>query len=112
MEIGPIRNQNLIFWPLARIDEGQQKRKIFRTNRQSNLRCFCQSIFSLSRHTPTSLGGRSHIPHLDSLLFIPSLAAAQDFSGESFGFVKKVRPQTKAETLFSCLLAACPKNNN
>jgi len=32
MEIGPIRNQNLIFWPLAnvfmKIDEGQQKIKI------------------------------------------------------------------------------------
>jgi len=36
MEIGPIRNQNLIFWPLAKclvkIDEGQQKIKIVRTN--------------------------------------------------------------------------------
>jgi len=39
---------------LVKIDEGQQKRKIFRTNRQSNLRCSCQSIFSLSRHTPTT----------------------------------------------------------
>jgi len=32
MEIGPIRNQNLIFWPLAnvfvKIDKGQQKIKI------------------------------------------------------------------------------------
>jgi len=41
MEIGPIRNQNLIFWPLAsrlvKIDEGQQKIKIVRTNRQ-----YCQ----------------------------------------------------------------------
>jgi len=36
MEIGPIRNQNLIFlaackW-LVKIDEGQQKIKIIRTN--------------------------------------------------------------------------------
>jgi len=32
MEIGPIRNQNLIFWPLAvKIDEGQQKIKIIST---------------------------------------------------------------------------------
>jgi len=56
MEIGPIRNQNLIFWPLAnngKIDGGQQKMKNVRTNRQSNLRGSCQSIFSLSRHHPT-----------------------------------------------------------
>jgi len=33
---------------LVKIDEGQQKIKIVRTNRQSNLRCSCQSIFSLS----------------------------------------------------------------
>jgi len=33
-------------------DEGQQKIKIVRTNRQSNLRGSCQSIFSLSRHHP------------------------------------------------------------
>jgi len=32
MEIGPIRNQNLIFSPLVKIDEGQQKIKIARTN--------------------------------------------------------------------------------
>jgi len=41
MEIGPIRNQNLISWPLAndlsKIGEGQQK-IIVRTNQQSNLR--------------------------------------------------------------------------
>jgi len=48
MEIGPIRNQNLIFWQcLVEIDEGQQKIKIVRTNRQSNLRASCQLIFSL-----------------------------------------------------------------
>jgi len=41
MEIGPIRNQNLIFWPLAvKIAEEQQKIKIVRTNRQSNLHQF------------------------------------------------------------------------
>jgi len=45
MEIGPFRNQNLI-----KIDEGQQKIKIDRTNRQSNLRGSSQSIFSLCRH--------------------------------------------------------------
>jgi len=38
---------------LVKIDEGQQKRKIVRTNRQSNLRASCQSIFSLSRHHPS-----------------------------------------------------------
>jgi len=37
---------------LVKIDEGQQKIKIVRTNRQSNLRASCQSIFSLSRHHP------------------------------------------------------------
>jgi len=35
-----------------KIGEGQQKIKIIRTNRQSNLRGSCQSIFSLSRHHP------------------------------------------------------------
>jgi len=59
MEIGPIRNQNLIFLAilqrLVKIDEGQQKIKIDRTNRQSNLRASCQSIFSLSRHHPSQL---------------------------------------------------------
>jgi len=57
MKIGPIRNQNLIFSPLtnrlAKIGEGQQKIKIVRTNRQSNLRGSCQSIFSFCRHHPT-----------------------------------------------------------
>jgi len=51
MEIGPIRNQNLIFWPLAhglvKIEEGQQKIKIVHTNQQSNFWASCQSIFSL-----------------------------------------------------------------
>jgi len=37
-----------------RVAPGQQKIKIVRTNRQSNLRGSCQSIFSLSRHHPTS----------------------------------------------------------
>jgi len=35
---------------LVKIDEGQQKIKIVRTNRQSNLRASCQSIFSLCLH--------------------------------------------------------------
>jgi len=38
---------------LVKIDEGQQKIKIIRPNRQSNLPASCQSIFSLSRHLPT-----------------------------------------------------------
>jgi len=38
---------------LVKIDEGQQKIKILRTNRQSNLLASCQSIFSLSRHHPS-----------------------------------------------------------
>jgi len=37
---------------LEKIAEGQQKIKIVRTNRQSNLRGCCQSIFSLCRHHP------------------------------------------------------------
>jgi len=48
IEIGPIRNQNSV-----KIDEGQQKIKIVRTNQQSNLRVSCQSIFSLSLHHPS-----------------------------------------------------------
>jgi len=40
---------------LGKSDEGQQKIKIVRTNRQSNLRVSCQSIFSLCRHHPTLL---------------------------------------------------------
>jgi len=36
--------------------KGQQKIKIFRTNRQSNLRGSCQSIFSLSWHHPSAPG--------------------------------------------------------
>jgi len=35
--------------------EGQQKIKIIRTNRQSNLQASCQSIFSLCRHHPSKL---------------------------------------------------------
>jgi len=38
---------------LVKIDEGQQKIKIVRTNRQSNLLASCQSIFSLSWHHRT-----------------------------------------------------------
>jgi len=37
---------------LGKIDRGQQKIKIVRTNRQSNLRASCHSIFSLCRHHP------------------------------------------------------------
>jgi len=37
----------------VKIDEGQQKRKIVRTNRQSNLLASCQSFFSLCWHHPT-----------------------------------------------------------
>jgi len=37
---------------LGKIDEGQQKIKIVRTNRQSNLWASCQSIFSLDWHHP------------------------------------------------------------
>jgi len=36
----------------GKIDEGQQKIKIVRTNRQSNLWVSCQSIFSLCWHHP------------------------------------------------------------
>jgi len=35
---------------LVKIGEGQQKIKIVRTNRQSNLQASCQSILSLCRH--------------------------------------------------------------
>jgi len=38
----------------VKIDERQQKIKIVRTNRQSNLRASCQSIFSLCRHHLTN----------------------------------------------------------
>jgi len=38
---------------LVKIEEGQQKIKIVRANRQSNLWGSCQSIFSLSRHHPS-----------------------------------------------------------
>jgi len=38
---------------LVKIDEGYQKIKIVRSNRQSNLRDSCQSLFSLSRHHPS-----------------------------------------------------------
>jgi len=46
MEIGLVRNQkNLIFWPLAlKIDEGQQKIKIVRTNRPQPLFCLLSQI--------------------------------------------------------------------
>jgi len=47
-------------------DEGQQKIKIIRTNRQSNLWASCQSIFSLSRHHPhpSLLHGPTHVQEL------------------------------------------------
>jgi len=43
---------------LGKMDGGQQKIQIVRTNQQSNLRCSCQSIFSLCWHHPSewSLG--------------------------------------------------------
>jgi len=73
MEIGPIRNQNLIFWPtrhcLVKIDEGQQKIKIVRTNRQPNLSGSCQSFFSLSWHHPNFLHNISSKPHFIHLTF-------------------------------------------
>jgi hypothetical protein len=55
IEIGPIRNQNLIFWPLANNlgNGGQQKIKIVHTSWQSNLRGSCQSLFSLFWHHPS-----------------------------------------------------------
>jgi len=38
MEIGPIRNQNLIFWPLTNVlQKLLRKIKIICTNQQSNL---------------------------------------------------------------------------
>jgi len=53
-DIGPIRNQNLIFWLLVKVlwklTRDNKKIKIVRPNRQSNLGSSCQSIFSLSRH--------------------------------------------------------------
>jgi len=39
---------------LVKIDKGQQKIKIVRSNRQSNLWVSCQSIFSLFQHHPTA----------------------------------------------------------
>jgi len=47
---------------LVKIDEGQQKIKIVRTNRQSNLQGSCQSIFSLCRHHPSISLGVNHFP--------------------------------------------------
>jgi len=41
----------------VKIDEGQQKIKIVRTNRQSNLLGSCQSFFSLCQHHPTDWRG-------------------------------------------------------
>jgi len=38
----------------VKIGKGQQKIKIVRTNRQSNLSGSCQSIFSLCRHHPSN----------------------------------------------------------
>jgi len=38
---------------LGKIDGGQQKIKIVRSNQRSNLRASCQSIFSLPRHLPS-----------------------------------------------------------
>jgi len=38
---------------LVKIDEGQQKIKIVRTNQQSNLWASCQTIFSLCWHHPS-----------------------------------------------------------
>jgi len=38
-----------------KIGEGQQKIKTVRTNRKSNLRGSCQSIFSLCQRHPSSL---------------------------------------------------------
>jgi len=67
----------------VKIDEGQQKIKIVRTNRQSNLWVSCQSIFSLRRHHPTrqQLGkidggttknkNRPHQPTIKFMLFLP-----------------------------------------
>jgi len=69
MEIGPIRNQNFI------PTEGQQKIKIVRTNRQSNLRGSCQSIFSLCWHHPnrgTTKKSKSSAPTDNQIYGLPS----------------------------------------
>jgi len=42
---------------LVKIDKGQQKIKIICANLQSNLRAFCQPIFSLCRHHPSHCPG-------------------------------------------------------
>jgi len=60
MEIGPIRNQNLIFLPLAN-DGGQQKIKIVRTNQQSNLGVPANQF---SPSAGTSLVTRLYLPLL------------------------------------------------
>jgi len=39
---------------LGKIDGGQQKIKIIRSNQQSNLQASCHSFFSLSQHHPNS----------------------------------------------------------
>jgi len=52
---------------LGKIDEGQQKIKIVRTNRQSNLCCSCQSIFSLSRHLPSEIQLRHWVKTLHAV---------------------------------------------
>jgi len=49
----------------VKIVEGQQKIKIVRTNRQSNLLSSCQSIFSLCRHHPSS---RPNVLHQNLVL--------------------------------------------
>jgi len=45
----------------VKIDEGQQKIKIVRTSRQSNLWALCQSNFSLPQHLPSCKQNRRHI---------------------------------------------------
>jgi len=58
---------------LVKIVKGQQKIKIVRTNRQSNLLSSCQSIFSLCRHHPNLLlfQGRWRLPQQTAERLVP-----------------------------------------
>jgi len=77
---------------LAKIDRGQQKIKIVRTNRQSNLRGSCQSILPLCRHHPIKLVRANK--NQDSKTRIVIFCGNQ-FAHQSHMFLLKMRAQQR-----------------
>jgi len=110
----------------VKIGEGQQKIKIIRTNRQSNLRGSCQSIFSLSRHHPKEAPQKRIKVKVEEGTMPtkpePSSAGDVELSGEVHTILINGFPSASgscamsarwyARSAMSCQQGLCPFKNN